>query len=233
VLGSISLLGSLAPASCLRAPEPCVADLDEGDVVITEIRGPQDGTWGEWIELYNASGRALDLRGMRGTLERLKGSDIDGEAELTFLIRDALPVEPGAYVVLGTLPLHPTRLPAVDYSINADFRTEPEQVEASGGVIIPPASENADPRALFGSARLRLFACDRMIDSLAYIGLPPDGTLAFDGARPPDAEDNDELCAHWCTDLDSPPQPEWTGATGTPGTPGMPNPPCPAEPSCD
>lgn len=216
----------------MQEPDACLLDLSPGDLVLTEIRGPQEGTWGEWFELYNASGRELDLQGLRGTLERLKGSEVDGEAAVTFLVREPLAVQPEGYVVLGTLPLDTSRRPDVDYSINDDFRIEPEIVEASGGVIIPPEDENADPRTLFGSARLRLHSCEQEIDSFTYAGLPALGTLSFDGGLPPDAEANDDFCNRWCNDATPPPEDGSQTATGVPGTPGAPNLPCQGEPAC-
>ncbi len=232
-LGSITLLGSATAAGCQYEPEPCLADLEEGDLVVTEIRGPQDGTWGEWIELYNATDETLDLRGLRGSFERLSGAEIQGESELTFLIRDSLELEAGGYAVLGSRPLRP-RAPAIDYSFNADFRVEPEVVEASGGTVILPESENADPVTMFGNARFRLFSCERTIESVDFPSLPRLGTLSYDGARVPDAADNDNTGddAYWCTDDLSEPLEGWDdmGVIGMrPGTPGEPNVPCAAQ----
>ena len=202
--------------------------------MVTEIRGPQDGTWGEWIELYNATDETLDLRGLRGSFERLSGAEIQGESELTFIIRDSLVLEAGAYVVLGSRPLS-MDAPEIDYSFSADFRREPEQVEASGGTVILPESENANPVAFFGNARLSLFSCERVIDSVDLRTLPRQGTLSFDGARVPDAGDNDNTddVAYWCTDDVSEALEKWSefSVVGMwPGTPGEPNIPCDADP---
>jgi hypothetical protein len=225
--GSIALLAGLWTAGgCVREPLPCQSALEEGDVVVTEIRGPQEGTRGEWFELYNTTSEALELRGLRGALQPLEGSAVDGEVQLTFLVRDSLVVEAGAYVVLGTLPLDASRRPEVDYSINADFRLEPTEVELSGGVVELPPDENADPKQLFTSARLRLYACDRLIDGFAYLALPELGTLAYDGAATPDADDNDDL-SHWCADETEPPADGPQTATGYPGSAGEANRPCP------
>lgn len=225
--GSIALLAGLAISSgCVRDAQPCIVEMNEGDLVITELRGPQDGTIGEWIELYNASGEVLDLRGLRGTLRPLKGSEVDGDLDLTFLVRESLPVEANAYVVLGTLPLDASRRPDVDYSINSDFRLEPEVVDITGGVVVLPEDENADPRSLFGSGRLRIYACERLIDSFAYAELPALGTLSYDGNLVPDADDNDDI-THWCPDESEQPTDGPQTATGLPGSAGAANRPCP------
>lgn len=237
---ALTLLATTLASGCMREPAPCLIELQEGDLVITEIRGPQDGmdTRGEWFELYNATDETLELQGLRGTLERLEGSAVDGQVGLTFLVREPLSIEPGAYVVLGTLPLHEGRRPELDYSVNDDFRLDPattEVVAPDGQVVeieVPP-DENADPRALFDSARVRLWACDRLIDGVVYAGLPTCGTHGLDGLSAPDADDNDDP-ARWCDDARSP----WcdedepiTGSPplpwGAPGSGGEANPPCP------
>lgn len=229
--GSIALLGSaMLVGGCLREPTECLIDLNEGDLVVTEIRGPQsssDDSRGQWFELYNTTDHALDLMGLRGALRPLRGSPVDGELELTFMVREPLPLEAGAYVVLGTLALDPSRRPEVDYSINGDFRREPSRVEnANGTVFEVPPSENADPLELFTNARLELFACDRLLDDVIYGDLPEAGTLSYDGSLPPDADDNDDL-SHWCTDATEPPSDGPQTATGLPGSGGEANRPCP------
>jgi hypothetical protein len=225
---SIVLLAGFAWASgCVREPLPCLIDLDEGELVITEIRGPQDSTdtRGQWIELFNATDRALDLAGLRGSIRPLDGSPVDGELTLTFLVREPLPVAAGAYVVLGTLPLDPGRRPELDYSFNDDFRREPPEIEElSGGVVELPPDENADARDLFANAELQLHACDQLVDELLYVELPTMGTLSYGG--PPDADDNDDL-SRWCADATEPPADGPMTATGRPGSGGEANRPCP------
>jgi len=65
---------ALAVGGCARAALPCELELDAGDLVITEIRGPQDGvdSRGEWFELYNTTADSIDLYGLRGTMTNLK-----------------------------------------------------------------------------------------------------------------------------------------------------------------
>lgn len=231
--GSFALAAWAAMASgCAYEPLPCRLALGEGDLVITEIRGPQEGTRGEWIELYNASGDDIDLRGLRGTLRPLAGSAVDGERALEFLVRESLPVAAGAYVVLGTLPLDATRRPEVDYSINGDFVSKPPPTvpyETPSGEVVQvtaPGGTGLDPRNLFHNARLELYACERLVDGLSYTALPAAGTLSYDGRDEPDADDNDDL-SRWCTDDTEPPADGPQTATGRPGSGGEANRPCP------
>ncbi len=73
-----------APASTLRA----------GDIVVNEVMfDPSlvDGDFGEWIEVRNVSGAAIDLEGVIV-------QDDDGAG---FVIEGALPVAAGGVVVLG------------------------------------------------------------------------------------------------------------------------------------
>ena len=73
-----------------------VNGLDE----FTELRGPQDpDSWGQWIELHNATGSDLDLEGTLVDLQSIGGSIHD-----RILVRRSLPIDAGAYVVLGDYP---------------------------------------------------------------------------------------------------------------------------------
>lgn len=217
--GSIVLLGTALASGCSREPLPCLLELDEGDLVLTEIRGPQEGvdTRGEWFEIFNATDELLDLEGLRGELVNLKGS-----LEIDFIVRDSLAVPPGGYVVLGSLADPP---PEVDYSFNADFAVDPS-IEDSDGTLVIPQNVDSDPRELFANARVELWACNQRIDSVIFAELPALGTYSLDGALAPDAEGNDDA-RRWCTnDAEAPttgPQTE----LGLPGSPGEANPPCP------
>lgn len=240
-MGSLALMG-LAVGGCTREPLPCQLELDEGDLVITEIRGPQEGadTRGEWFEIFNATDETLDLRGLRGELVNLKGS-----IELGFLVRESLTVEPGGYVVLGSLRDPP---PEVDYSFFDDFAVAPQSLEVDYGQItggldeggapstpfdypLPPLGEFvedqlSDPKELFANARIELWACDQRIDALVYAELPTLGTYSFDGIVPPDADGNDDAL-QWCTNETEAPATGPQTELGLPGSPGEANPPCP------
>ncbi|MEM9457140.1 MAG: hypothetical protein AAGF11_23380 [Myxococcota bacterium] len=214
------LIGSATATGCVREPEPCLLELAEGDLVLTELRGPQQGpdSRGEWFEIYNATDDNLDLLGLRGVLTSLRGTQ-----QRDFLVRESLVVTPGQYVVLGSLPLDPSVRPEIDYSFNADFRQDPS-FEDTDGLVLPDDAD-ADPMELFSSARVELRACGQVIDSFVYADLPVEGTYGFDGAMMPDAEAND-VATRWCVDDTPPPTEGPQTALGLPGSPGEVNRPC-------
>jgi len=163
-----------------------------GDLVVTEFRGEQSGsdTYGQWIELYNASGQALDLFGTQLWVQRL-----DGGAEARIIIRlRELNVSAGGYVVVGGFPAADTPT-HVDYGYLEDFSTD-----------------------LYNGAAVDVMACGEQIDRVIYRDLPSKGTLALDGALdPPDATQNDDETA-WCQDdNEDNPDPTQLGIRGTPG----------------
>jgi hypothetical protein len=178
--------------ACERSPlDFDCPDLAAGDLVTSEVRGPQSGddVYGDWLELYNASGATVPLT---GTLIRV--TRLDGGSAARILVREPVSVPPGAYAVLGrqttaTLPGH------VDYGYLADF--------------------DAD---LFDSAAIQVYGCDRdlEVDRAIYRNLPSRGTLALDGAiDPPDASDNDDETA-WCVDDEEDANSATDGIRGTP-----------------
>jgi hypothetical protein len=158
-------------AACARDPAEAVCPpLVDGDLVVTEIRGPQDpeDASGSWIELYNASGGEIDLAGVRIRFRRK-----DGSSEIPVLVRRTLPAPAGAYTVLGLFD--DTDPPAhVDYGFLGDFKG-----------------------SWLGAAAVDVEACGARIDRAIYDALPDMGTFSLGGA--PDAARND-LPASWCTD---------------------------------
>ncbi len=145
--------------------------LGEGDLVVTEIGGPQTGmdTLQPWIELYNASGATADLLGVKVRFRRPDGSD-----ETDTIVRRSLTVAAGDYVVLG-LDDDTQLEPYLDYGIAGDFHA-------------------SWPSA----AAVDVEVCNLRIDRVQYSSLPRTGTYSL-GARPPTAAAND-LPAMWCTD---------------------------------
>ena len=123
--------------------------------------------------------------------------------------------------LLGSLADPP---PEVDYSFNADFTVD-ERVEDSDGTLLIPVTLDSDPKELFANARVELWACDQLVDSVVYAELPSMGTYAYDGALPPDAEGNDDP-TRWCTDATPAPEGGPQTELGLPGSPGEVNPPC-------
>jgi hypothetical protein len=72
----------------------CPSRLLPGQVIVTEILADPGGVTGEWIEIFNATDRAVDLRGVVLAVEGAGG-------EVQRHVMRAARVEPGAYFVLG------------------------------------------------------------------------------------------------------------------------------------
>lgn len=170
--GSVVLMLCAGLTACVRDPEQEICpDIGLGDLVITEIGGPQTGneTLRPFIELYNASGQTIDLNGLRVRFRRLTGDEVG-----RFLVRREVPAAPGSYTVLG-LDFDEDHEAYVDYGFNLDFHA-----------------------SWPGSAAVDVYACDTQIDQIRYDSLPKTGTYSL-GANPPTEEAND-LPAMWCTD---------------------------------
>jgi hypothetical protein len=200
---------------CVRAPlDLGCAELSAGDLVVSEVRGPQSGadTRGQWVEVYNATGDRVALGGVQLVLRPLSA------AATTITIRDTqLSVASGDYVVL-----------AVDTTCSSDTCV----------TRLPP---NADygfgddyTRDLPGGAIVELRSCGALIDSVLYRELPGAGTLSLSGDAPPDAALNDvasddagDVVAPWCVDTQPAPVETPQVDVGLPGTPGAANEVCP------
>ena len=194
--------------ACVRPPLPEVCpELAPGALALTEYRGPQTGSYRQWIELYNASDAPIDLGGITVRFEPLDG----GEGS-RFLVRDGdLVVEPGAYVVLGGG--EPERFDYIDYDYTGDYHSAIDSAHPD---------DPLQPRDLPSGGFVDIYSCDAPIERVLLRGLPAEGTLFWAG--PPSAADNDDGSA-WCVD-------DFTvGNTGTGvrGTPGEVNPACPME----
>ncbi|WP_170135429.1 lamin tail domain-containing protein [Nannocystis exedens] len=195
-----------ASLACVRPPlETECPRVQPGDLVLTEFREDQPGSYRQWIELYNASDEPIALTGLRLAFTRN-----DGKEDGSFIVRDDdLVVEPGDYVVLGSDD--PERAPYLDYSYLVDWYS-------------PSNPDN--PRDLPKGGLVEVLACGELIDRVVLRNLtqqdpsqPPLGTTFWPGE--PSAADNDEG-ANWCVD-------DFTTSTGIGvfGTPGEANPPCP------
>ncbi len=189
-----------AASSCVRAPvdTPC-PQLEVGELVITELRGAQAGpdSYGEWIEVYNASDREIELGGLA-----VSSIELDGSGETRFWVRaSALSLAPGAYATLGASARVP--LPGhLDYSF------------ADDGVA-----------GLEAAGVLTLESCGAFVDEVVYRELPEAGSWALDGAQPPSAESNDDE-TQWCVDARPAPPDVPMTELGLPGSPREENPPC-------
>ncbi|HFE47112.1 MAG TPA: lamin tail domain-containing protein, partial [Nannocystis exedens] len=150
-----STIAFAAALSCARAPlERICPELQVGDLVVTEIRGKQAGadTYGEWIELYNATDEAIDLGGISVDLFKL-----DGSGEFHFIVRDAdVEIPPRGYAVLAG-------------AVAADKN------------FTSYAYDSDEDGSLYAGAFVEVYSCEHMIDSMLYRALPNLGTLSLDG----------------------------------------------------
>ena len=158
------MTAAVAAAGCARDPAPAECpEVAVGELAVTEVRGPQTGadTLGTWIELYNASGRALDLRGLEVRFRKK-----DGSGETDVIVRRSVPMAAAAYVVLGLVADDATRPSYIDYGFAADYHD-----------------------SFLAAAAVDVQACGLRIDRMTYDVLPRSGTYSLGG--PPGADAND------------------------------------------
>ena len=187
---------SALSAGCSHEPLdiPCPA-VSAGELVVTEVHGPQTGEdqYGEWVEVYNASSRTIDLSGLSVSFTKL-----DGSSELKMFIRSAVNLEPGGYAVFGK-QLAGFEPDHVDYGYLGDIG----DIDGTGG-------------KLFDSAAVRISSCGEAIDLAVYRNLPTKGSLTLSGdISPPTAEANDDEI-NWCIDNLEDDETEQKGVRGTP-----------------
>ncbi|HEY1553860.1 MAG TPA: lamin tail domain-containing protein [Kofleriaceae bacterium] len=119
-------------AACRADPAPapvaCTDALAPGELVVTEVLANPFGAdpGHEWFELYNASGRALDLAGLS-----IAHSRPDGSTAKTHRIAE-LALATGQYAALGDVD--PDRLPPyLDYGYGSDLG---ELYDSGGGKLV-------------------------------------------------------------------------------------------------
>jgi uncharacterized Zn-binding protein involved in type VI secretion len=159
--------------ACEEAPvsaRMCEAGIVAGDLVITEVfadpAGADEGR--EWFELFNATGRAVELSGVTIT-----SSKADGSRARTHVIA-AASVAADGYLVLGNAL--PELAPA---HVGHGYGTElGELFNGEGG-------------------KLSLSCGGMEIDSVRYERVRSGRARAFDGGVAPDALANDEA-PRWC-----------------------------------
>lgn len=143
-----------ALVGCARDPDPAICpSINEGDLVVTEVRGPQDDLEGPWIELFNASNNTIDLAGIKVRFRRK-----DGSSEIPVLVRRSLTVSAGEYTVLGLFfdgegPSH------VDYGFLDDF-----------------------DGSWLSAAAIDVETCGQRVDLATYDVLPDVGTYSLGGS---------------------------------------------------
>lgn len=165
------LVGLLVGCQGAPAATPaCEAGVVAGDLVITEVfadpSGADEGR--EWFEVFNATGRAVELDGVTVT-----SSKADGTRARSHVIA-AASVAAGAYLVLGNAL--PELVPGhVGYGYATDLG---ELFNGEGG-------------------KLALSCGGMELDSVRYEKVRSGRARAFDGGVAPDALANDEA-ASWC-----------------------------------
>jgi hypothetical protein len=152
IVGLICTAG--ACLGCVHDPaDPICPTVGDGDLVVTEIRKSGDPN-GTWIEVQNATGADVDLEGTA-----IRVQSVVGSTDMHLLVRRAVPVAAGDYVVLGAFD-DAGRPDHVDYGFGADFDHD---APASGAITIT--------------------ACDVEIDRVVFDALPTDASwqLGDDG----------------------------------------------------
>lgn len=216
----------LTSSGCSRPPlgEIC-PDVVEGDLVITEVRGPQTGgdNRGQWFEIYNASESAVDLQGLRVEFFNLQGERPPPERPILLRTAD-FTVEPRAYVTLGHHEPN-TQPEFIDYSFIVDYFTDPNEADTDDLGFGDDITRR--PKDLLGAGRIDLTACGVLVDRVRYDRLPSGGTLSLDGAIEPTAEANDEPLNFCVNDAPEVLEPGVAPVFfGLPGSPQEENPPC-------
>lgn len=186
----LPVLAGLYLSGCVhdRLDIPC-PDIGPDDLVVTEIHGPQTGEdrYGEWIEVYNPTGRSVDLSGLKINFIKL-----DGSSTTSVLVRRPVQIEPDSYAVFGrqVLGAEPSY---VDYGYINDMDSK-----------------------IFDTAAVELSACGEVVDVAVYRNLPSRGSLVLSGdISPPTAEANDDERL-WCVDALEDENTEQFGIRGTP-----------------
>ncbi len=121
----------------------CESGLLPGDLVITEIMANPDGDdqGNEYFEIYNATGAAIDLTGLR-----LEKSAIDGSSVKEHLMIGTV-IESGSYVALGGV-VPEFRAPYIGYGYSDDLGT----MTNAGGQLSLHCKDTEVDRVFYGEA---------------------------------------------------------------------------------
>ncbi|MBK8263165.1 MAG: lamin tail domain-containing protein [Nannocystis sp.] len=170
-LAGAACAGDDGDTSATAGEEPtCVAQLDAGALVITEIMADPDGADAgrEWFEIYNASGDTVNLRDVVLTFAKA-----DGTGQKVHTIAVDAELQPGQYFTLGDVlqgaaPAH------VDYGYGADLG----------------ALNNS-------SGRVQVLCGKTIVDQVLFQDSKQKYTRSFTGALEPSAAQNDDQ-TQWC-----------------------------------
>ncbi|MBX3155886.1 MAG: lamin tail domain-containing protein [Deltaproteobacteria bacterium] len=192
VSGGVVALAAAACGPSNGGGGACKDDLLPGDLVITEVladyAGPPGGSGAdagkEWFEIYNASGRPLELEGLKVTHSRPDGSKAKSHT------MGKVTIDPGQYLVLGNsvADLLP---PYVDYGYSADLG---DLFNTDGG-------------------KLRMACGDAEIDAATYEAVRAGHSRQLSAASPPDYTFND-IAANWCEAKETQYEPNNFGTPG-------------------
>lgn len=121
----------------------CESGLLTGDLVITEVMANPDGDdqGNEYFEIYNATGAAIDLTGLR-----LEKASIDGSSLKEHLMTGTV-VEAGSYVALGGV-VPEFRAPYIAYGYSDDLGT----MTNAGGQLSLHCQDTEVDRVFYGEA---------------------------------------------------------------------------------
>jgi hypothetical protein len=196
---ALGLVGAVIVAGCGfddLGITTCPSRRLPGQLVITEIMADPGGTTGEWIEIFNATSEAVDLRGLVLAVDGGDGAEVQQHALGTARI------EPGAYLVLGR-DSSDRSATSVDYVYGEALGALPDH----GG-------------------RVTLRCDVITVDVAVYPEAAPGVAVGLSGAQLPDAVSNDEPASWCAASLAfAPGRAGSPGAVnescaGTPGLPG-------------
>jgi len=175
----IALVTACGPSE--TAEGNCQDNLVPGDLVVTEVfadfAAPIGGTGAdegkEWFEIYNASDRPVELKGLTITHSRANAENAKSH------VMEAVTIAPGQYFTLGNAT--PDLVPAyIDYGYSADLG---DMFNSDGG-------------------KLTLSCGGTEVDSTLYEAVKSGRSRQLTGGTFPDYTLNDDL-ANWCEAADA------------------------------
>lgn len=168
--------GSQGTATDTSGPEDtCVAMLDAGALVITEVMADPDGAddGREWFELHNPGASSVNLRNAVLTIAKS-----NGDSQKVHTIAVDLEIPAGGYITLGDV-LPEAAPPHIDYGYGSEL-----------------GSMNNT------AGRIQVYCGETIVDQVLYTDVKQPYARSLSGKNPPDADVNDDQ-TQWClaTDL--------------------------------